>query len=317
VTALGLLDSTAHLQQRKNRVHAMDRRAVKAVAMVVTPMALGLAVLGGLGSFATVRRAAEPYFGDLAWIVPIGMDVGILILLAWDLLMEYLDLAWPVLRWVAWGYIAATIAVNVDAARGDLAGSVMHAAMPVLFITVVEGVRHLIRRSVGLAAGTRRERIPMARWFLAPLSSGLLFRRMVLWNVLAYSRGLHLEYEHLLAVSRLQETYGYWSWRWKAPLSQRLALRLEPARVVLGHPDLAAAGEHGVALNRNGSDGVWADEALLTAARRILADANRCGETVSNASLGRRLREEGFAIANGRIAGLAAAARDDAARREV
>jgi hypothetical protein len=67
------------------------------------------------------------------------MDLGILILLARDLLMEYLDLAWPVLRWVAWGDIAATIAVNLTAAHGDLAGSVMHAAMPVLFIVVVEG----------------------------------------------------------------------------------------------------------------------------------------------------------------------------------
>ncbi|MDX6434267.1 MAG: hypothetical protein QOE54_6633 [Streptosporangiaceae bacterium] len=106
---------------------------------------------------------------------------------------------------------------------------------------------------------------------------------MVLWNVLAYGRGLILEYEHLLAVSRLQETYGYWSWRWKAPLSQRLALRLQPAKAILGHPDPAAAGGHGSALTCGAqtSDGAWADDALLAAARNILADAERRGKTVS------------------------------------
>ncbi|MGI8333631.1 DUF2637 domain-containing protein [Actinomadura scrupuli] len=293
---------------------------MKAVAVIVAPMAVGLAALGGLGSFATVREAVRPYFGELAWIVPIGMDVGILILLAWDLLMEHLDLAWPVLRWVAWGYIAATVAVNVAAAHGDLAGSVMHAAMPVLFVVVVEGVRHLIRRSVGLASGTRRERIPMARWLLAPVSSGLLLRRMVLWNVLVYGRGLVLEYEHLLAVSRLQQTYGYWLWRWKAPLSERLALRLEPAGAALGHPDSRIRGGHDSVRERDEAgpaEEAWADDALLTAVRSILADADRRGEAVSNAALGRRVREQGFAIANGRIAELAAFARNDAARGRV
>jgi hypothetical protein len=30
----------------------------------------------------------------------------------------------------------------------------------------------------------------------------------------------------VLAISRLQETYGRWLWRWKAPLRERLALLL-------------------------------------------------------------------------------------------
>ncbi|MEV1199431.1 DUF2637 domain-containing protein [Microbispora rosea] len=47
---------------------------------------VALAVLGGIGSFATLRHLAEPWFGPQAWIVPIGIDLGILALLAWDLL---------------------------------------------------------------------------------------------------------------------------------------------------------------------------------------------------------------------------------------
>ncbi|WP_182908055.1 DUF2637 domain-containing protein [Microbispora sp. H13382] len=63
-------------------------RAVAVAACVVVPLVVALAVLGGIGSFATLRRLAEPWFGPQAWIVPIGIDLGILALLAWDLLME-------------------------------------------------------------------------------------------------------------------------------------------------------------------------------------------------------------------------------------
>jgi hypothetical protein len=103
-----------------HRAPGNPRAALRVVAALVAPLIVALAVLGGVGSYATVRQAAAPYFGDLAWIVPIGLDVGIVILLAWDLLMEYLDMAWPVLRWVAWGYIGGTVTVNVIAAHGDV-----------------------------------------------------------------------------------------------------------------------------------------------------------------------------------------------------
>jgi hypothetical protein len=110
----------------------------------------------------------------------------------------------------------------------------MHAAMPALFVTVTEGVRHLVRQLAGLANGTRIEGIPLARWVLAPRSSFTLWRHMVLWHVTSYHDGLALEYQRLLAISRLQETYGRRLWRWKAPLRELLALRMAPAASVLG-----------------------------------------------------------------------------------
>ena len=210
--------------------HAAARRAVTITAAVVAPLLSALAVLGGLGSFTTVRDLAQPWFGHLAWIIPIGVDLGILALLAWDLLAEYLALSWPMLRWTAWAFIAATVYLNIAAAHGNLTAAVMHAAMPALFITVIEGIRHLIRQLTGLATGTRTEPIPLSRWLLAPRTTFLLGRRMILWHVTSYHDGLALEHEHLTAVSRLQETYGRWRWRWRAPLGERLALRLAPAR---------------------------------------------------------------------------------------
>jgi hypothetical protein len=212
------------------------RRAVfwSAVA-ILSLLSAGLAVLGGIGSFATVRNLAAPWFGaSSAWIAPVGIDIGILALLGWDLLAELLAMPWPVLRWTAWAFIGGTVYLNVAAAHGNPVGSVMHAAMPTLFIVATEGIRHLARQVTGLANGTRIEGIPLPRWFLAPHSSLTLYRHMVLWHVTSYHDGLRLEHDRILAIARLQEEHGRWLWRWKAPLRERLALRIAPAEMALG-----------------------------------------------------------------------------------
>ena len=257
--------------------------------IALVPPIAALAALGAIGSFATVRDASVPYFGErLAWIVPVGLDLGILVLLSWDLLLELQNLAWPILRWIAWAYIGGTVTVNVTAADGDLAGMIAHAAMPVLFVTVTEGVRHQIRQHAGLVAGTRREKVPTSRWLLAPTSTLLLWRRMVLWQITSYARGLSLEQERLVAVSKLQQTYGRFRWRWKAPLSDRLALRMHPA------------------------DGVHQDDdidELVTAAHKILTAEESSGARLSNINLGRRLRAQGYSVANDKLSAIVKAAR--------
>jgi hypothetical protein len=298
--------------------HTTARRAVTIIAAVIAPLLSALAVLGGLGSFTTVRDLAQPWFGHLAWIIPIGVDLGILALLAWDLLAEYLTLSWPMLRWTAWTFIAAIVYLNIAAAHGNPTTAVMHAAMPALFITVIEGIRHLIRQLTGLATGTRIERIPLSRWLLAPRTTFLLGRRMILWHVTSYRDGLALEHEHLTAVSRLQESYGRWRWRWRAPLGERLALRLTPAAATVSvgdttddtvavnsRPRLAALPQSTDPLNER-------DTKLVHAAAGILRDADRHGIQLSQTMLAKRIRARGLSIPNQRLGWLAAAARAQA-----
>src|SRR6202453_1750331 len=112
----------------------VHRTAIITATAVVAPLLCALAALGGIGSFTTAPSLAGPWFGHLAWIVPVGVDTGILALLAWDLLAEYLGLSWPVLRWTAWAFIGATTYLNIAAAHGNPTASVMHAAMPILFV---------------------------------------------------------------------------------------------------------------------------------------------------------------------------------------
>ncbi|NDU71304.1 DUF2637 domain-containing protein [Actinomadura sp. DSM 109109] len=176
----------------------------------------GLAGLGGYGSFASVRDVAEPWFGGQAWIVPAGVDLGILALVSVALLLEWLAMPMPALRWTAFAFTAATVWLNVSAAHGDPAGMVMHAAMPVLFITFVEAVRHAVRRRAGIAAGTVREGVPLARWLLAPFSTFRLWRRMVLWQITSYPRALTAEQRRRHALALLDGHYGR-KWKTRAP----------------------------------------------------------------------------------------------------
>ncbi|TDD73981.1 DUF2637 domain-containing protein [Actinomadura darangshiensis] len=176
----------------------------------------GLAGLGGYGSFASVQGVAEPWFGGQAWIVPAGVDLGILALVSVALLLEWLAMPMPALRWMAFAFTAATVWLNVSAAHGDVTGMVMHAAMPVLFITFIEAVRHAIRRRAGIAAGTVREGIPLARWLLAPFSTFRLWRRMVLWQITSYPQALVAEQRRRHALALLDAHYGR-KWKTKAP----------------------------------------------------------------------------------------------------
>ncbi|MEO3829513.1 DUF2637 domain-containing protein [Actinomadura sp. B10D3] len=176
----------------------------------------GLAGLGGYGSFASVQDVAEPWFGDQAWIVPAGVDLGILALVSVALLLEWLAMPMPALRWMAFAFTAATVWLNVSAAHGDVTGMVMHAAMPVLFITFIEAVRHAIRRRAGIAAGTVREGIPVARWLLAPFSTFRLWRRMVLWQITSYPQALTAEQRRRHALALLESHYGR-KWKARAP----------------------------------------------------------------------------------------------------
>ncbi|MFE9107690.1 DUF2637 domain-containing protein [Actinomadura geliboluensis] len=210
------------IQTPRDGRDAMDRttmpltRAQRVLAAVGGVFFAGLAGLGGYGSFASVRDVAEPWFGDEAWIVPAGVDLGILALVSVALLLEWLAMPMPALRWMAFAFTAATVWLNISAAHGDVTGMVMHAAMPVLFITFIEAVRHAIRRRAGIAAGTVREGVPIARWLLAPFSTFRLWRRMVLWQITSYPDALQAEQRRRHALALLDDHYGR-KWKSKAP----------------------------------------------------------------------------------------------------
>ncbi|MFC9431630.1 DUF2637 domain-containing protein [Streptomyces sp. NPDC056987] len=191
----------------------------------------GLAGLGGFASFAAVEEVAREYgFGSHAWIVPIGVDLGILALLVVDLILEQLDMPLPPLRWLAWAFTVATIWFNIAAVdtglplQERLTGQGMHAAMPALFIAFMEGARHAVRRRTGMLSQRRMDGIRLSRWVLDPFGTFGIWRRMNLWEVRSYRTGLILEGHRRKLKGDLRAKYGR-LWRRAAPHEEQWPLR--------------------------------------------------------------------------------------------
>lgn len=200
----------------------LQRRLVIAVAAG----AATIAGIGFVGSYAAVAQLAEAKnFGAFATIFPIGIDAGILVLLALDLLLTWLRMPLAMLRHAAWLLTAATIAFNAATAWPDPIGTGMHAVIPVLFVVVVEAARHAIGRTADIAAGRHMESVRLVRWLLDPVSTFRLWRRMKLWELRSYDDVIQLEQDRLVERARLRARYG-WRWKSKAPVSAVMALRL-------------------------------------------------------------------------------------------
>ncbi|MGW4019939.1 DUF2637 domain-containing protein [Streptomyces sp. NPDC005009] len=212
---------------------------------VVVFGAVIIAGIGFAGSYAAVRELAlQKGFGNFSYVFPIGIDAGICVLLALDLLLTWIRIPFPLLRQTAWLLTAATIAFNGAAAWPDPLGVGMHGVIPVLFVVSVEAARHAIGRIADITADKHMEGVRLTRWLLSPVPTFLLWRRMKLWELRSYEQVIKLEQERLVYQARLRSRFGR-SWRRKAPVESLMPLRLAKYGVPLAETapsGLAAAG---------------------------------------------------------------------------
>ncbi|MEU2072374.1 DUF2637 domain-containing protein [Streptomyces anulatus] len=212
---------------------------------VVIAGAVLIAAIGFAGSYAAVRELAEDKgFGTFALVFPIGIDAGICVLLALDLLLTWMRIPFPLLRQTAWLLTAATIAFNGAASWPDPLGTAMHAVIPVLFVVSVEAARHAVGRIADITADKHMEGVRLTRWLLSPVPTFKLWRRMKLWELRSYEQVIKLEQDRLIYQARLQARFGR-SWRRKAPIESLMPLRLAKYGVPLAETapaGLAAAG---------------------------------------------------------------------------
>jgi hypothetical protein len=139
--------------------------------ILVGVVVAGVVVVAGIGfagSYTAVRDLAlRKGFGAFAYVFPVGVDAGIVVLLALDLLLAWLRIPFPLLRQTAWLLTAATIAFNGAAAWPDLLGVGMHGVIPVLFVVSVEAARHEVGRIADKTAERHMERVrawPAGSW---------------------------------------------------------------------------------------------------------------------------------------------------------
>jgi hypothetical protein len=217
---------------------------------VVVTGAVVIAGIGFAGSYAAVRTLAlHKGFGWFANVFPIGVDAGIVVLLALDLLLTWLRIPFPLLRQTAWLLTAATIAFNGAAAWPDALGVGMHAIIPVLFVVSVEAARHAIGRIADITADKHMESVRITRWLLAPFPTFRLWRRMKLWELRSYEEVIRREQDRLVYRARLRARYGV-AWRRKAPVEAIMPLRLAKYGVPLTETAEAGLEAAGIEIQR-------------------------------------------------------------------
>ncbi|MFI5945559.1 DUF2637 domain-containing protein [Streptomyces uncialis] len=157
-------------------------------------------ILAGIGLYLSFEHVAVFAHKELRFtslgkgqLFAIGVDVGIMVLIAVDLLMAWLKRPISWIRYPVWLLTAATVVLN--AASGapkdrawqplDYVAAGAHGVVPVLFIMVVELGRDAIDRIVR-PDQAERDSIPWIRWTLAPIATSRIFRRMRLWGVTSY-----------------------------------------------------------------------------------------------------------------------------------
>ncbi|MEV7182428.1 DUF2637 domain-containing protein [Kitasatospora sp. NPDC093679] len=201
-------------------------RAHRALLGVVAAGACLISGIGFAGSYNAVRELAmEKGFGAFSYAFPIGVDAGIVVLLALDLVLTWLRIPFPLLRQTAWLLTAATIAFNAAASWGDALGMAMHAVIPVLFVVVVEASRHAVGRIAAITADRHMESVRLMRWVLSPVPTFRLWRRMKLWELRSYDETVRLEQNRLVYRAQLRFRYGR-GWRRSAPFQALLPLKL-------------------------------------------------------------------------------------------
>ncbi|MEV8457568.1 DUF2637 domain-containing protein [Streptomyces sp. NPDC052095] len=140
---------------------------MKALRWVVAASGLCAAVVAGIGfagSYAALRDLAMDHgFGTFSYVFPIGIDAGIGAMYGLDLVLVWRRMPKPVLRLVAHILTLATIAFNAASGEGpvkdDPLGAFIHGAFPLLFVAVVEALRHHVPQNVR----SGRNRLPSRR----------------------------------------------------------------------------------------------------------------------------------------------------------
>jgi hypothetical protein len=210
-------------------------------------LSLAVALIGAAAfalSFIGVNQAARPYFGAVAWVIPLLGDLAIGVFTAFSIAAELAGLSSPTARWSSRLLIGFTVFANVAHEPG-IYGRVLHAAPPLIWVLIVTTFEHLVRRMVGLNSPTRIEGLRKSLWLLRPLGTWRLWRAMRIHQIGTYREALDRDAARAAVVGRLRVSHGL-LWRQKAPLAERIALRLQGrdpagvAAILADHADTAA-----------------------------------------------------------------------------
>ncbi|MFF5859886.1 DUF2637 domain-containing protein [Streptomyces sp. NPDC012751] len=191
-----------------------------------------VSTLGLLSSYTALETKAAGWGWDWPWLLPVGIDVAIPAFTGANLVLIRMGMELRWIRWVPRALTAVTVYLNWHAAD-SATGRLGHATLTLLWVVFSEIASHVYATRIGAVTGKKRmETVRRSRWILAPIPTARLRRRMILWEITSYEDALTRLQQETWMRARLREEHGLW-WRWKAPLEQRMALKLGSAPAAL------------------------------------------------------------------------------------
>ncbi|MFF7986988.1 DUF2637 domain-containing protein [Streptomyces sp. NPDC007901] len=201
-----------------------------AVAIVLA--AAAVSTLGLLSSYTALETKASGWGWDWPWLLPVGIDVAIPAFTGANLFLIRMGMELRWIRWVPRALTAVTVYLNWNASH-SASGRIGHAALTLLWVIFSEIASHVYATRIGAVTGkVRMETVRRSRWILAPIPTARLRRRMILWEITSYEDALTRLQQETWLRAQLREEHGL-LWRWKAPLEQRMALKLGSAPAAL------------------------------------------------------------------------------------
>ncbi|MEU1558701.1 DUF2637 domain-containing protein [Streptomyces scabiei] len=201
------------------------------VAGIVLAAAV-VSTLGLLSSYTALETKASGWGWEWPWLLPVGIDVAIPAFTGANLVLIRMGMELRWIRWVPRALTAVTVYLNWNASD-SASGRLGHAALTLLWVVFSEIASHVYATRIGAVTGKKRmETVRRSRWILAPIPTARLRRRMILWEITSYEEALTRLQEQTYLRAQLKEEYG-WRWRSKAPLEQRMALKLNSAPAAL------------------------------------------------------------------------------------
>jgi hypothetical protein len=262
------IKAEARAARRKARTDARPDGGVPPLSgqelVLVVAIVLAAAVvstLGLLSSYTALETKAAGWGWDWPWLLPVGIDVAIPAFTGANLILIRMGMELRWIRWVPRALTAVTVYLNWQAAETP-GGRLGHAALTLLWVVFSEIASHVYATRIGAVTGKKRmETVRRSRWFLAPIPTARLRRRMVLWEITSYEEALTRLQEETWLRARLREKHGL-LWRWKAPLKARMALKLGSAPAALADT-LTPEGAHTVERVEESAD-AHSDASALT-----------------------------------------------------
>ncbi|CAL9327256.1 DUF2637 domain-containing protein [Streptomyces sp. SudanB182_2057] len=225
--------------RRKARADARPAGGVPPLSgqelVLVVAIVLAAAVvstLGLLSSYTALETKATGWGWEWPWLLPVGIDVAIPAFTGANLVLIRMGMELRWIRWVPRVLTAVTVYLNWNASD-SASGRLGHAALTLLWVVFSEIASHVYATRIGAVTGKKRmEAVRRSRWILAPIPTARLRRRMILWEITSYDEALTRLQQETWLRARLREEHGL-LWRWKAPLEQRMTLKLGSAPAAL------------------------------------------------------------------------------------